>query len=323
MRISYSLGSVLSVNEVLQCAKTLSTYNPHTIWIPETWGMENFSMISAVSQIIKNSQIGSSIINIFSRSPALIAMGAATVDTISDGRLILGLGTSSKPIVEEFHGQDFTSPVLRLKEYTEIIKLALSGNKIEYKGRFFSLSNFSLLIKPPRKNIPIYFGAVNQKMVDLCWEIADGVIFYLRPLTELEKIIKKMQTKRKIDVACQIITCVSHDSEKAIERAKKTLAFYVSVGSIYREFLSKNGFLKETESIFDEFKNSGFSSNDELVPQSMLDSLTICGTPDECKKQFQKFVDSGIDSPILQFNPIGNVTESIRLVADTFSGNQK
>jgi alkanesulfonate monooxygenase SsuD/methylene tetrahydromethanopterin reductase-like flavin-dependent oxidoreductase (luciferase family) len=165
-------------------------------------------------------------------------MGAATIDTLSKGRLILGLGTSSTPIVEDFHGYKFVNPVLRMKEYVEIIKLVLSGKQVNYSGKIFNLKNFSLLIKPHRNKIPIYLAAVNQKMVELTWEISDGVIFYLRPLNEMKKTIQKMQSKRKIDVTCQIITCVSDDEEIAITRAKQTLAFYISVGKIYREFLS-------------------------------------------------------------------------------------
>ena len=107
MRIACSLGSLLSINHVLECSQILSKTSVETIWIPETWGMENFSMLSAVSQKAPTKKIGSSIINIFSRSPASIAMGAATVDTISNGRLVLGLGTSSTSIVENFHGYGF------------------------------------------------------------------------------------------------------------------------------------------------------------------------------------------------------------------------
>ncbi len=255
MRIACSLGSLLSVNQILDCSQILSKTSVETIWIPETWGMENFSMLSMVSQKAPKPQIGSSIINVFSRSPSSIAMGAATVDTISNGRLILGLGTSSASIVEDFHGYEFKNPVLRIKEYVEIIKLILSGKPVNYSGKIFNLKNFTLLIKPPREKIPIYLAAVNQKMVELTWNIGDGVIFYLRPIEEMKKTIQTMQSKRKIDVTCQIITCVSHDSEIAIEQCKKTLAFYVSVGKIYREFLAKNGFEKETRNIFDEFKN--------------------------------------------------------------------
>jgi alkanesulfonate monooxygenase SsuD/methylene tetrahydromethanopterin reductase-like flavin-dependent oxidoreductase (luciferase family) len=173
------------------------------------------------------------------------------------------------------------------------------------------------LIEPKRQSIPIYLAAINQKMVNLCWEIADGVIFYLRPLGEMKKTISKMQSQKNIDVACQVITCISNDSEEAVQRAKKTVAFYVSVGKIYREFLAKNGFKNETNNIFEEFKKSGLKSNHELVTDSMLDSLCISGSPEEAKIQLKKFRNTGIDLPIIQFNPIGNTIESFSLLKKT------
>ena len=318
MRIGCSLGSLLSVNQVLESSKILSKTNIDSIWIPETWGMENFSMLSAVTNQTKTQKIGSSIINIYSRSPSLIAMGASTVDTLSDGRLILGLGTSSLPLVETFHGYKFEKPLQRMKECVEIIRLVLSGKKINYTGEIFDLKNFTLLTKPKRKSIPIYLAAVNEKMVNLTWNIGDGVIFYLRPINEMKETITKMQSKKKIDVACQIITCVTEDSDIAIKRAKKTLAFYVSVGKVYREFLEKNGFKNETSNIFDEFKKSGSKSTHEFVTDSMLQSLCIAGTLEECKKQLQKFYESGLDLPIIQFNPVGDVSESFELLKKIF-----
>ena len=227
MRLSYSLGSLLTINQILECSKKLNMLKPDTVWIPETWGMENFSMLSLACVENKFSKIGSSIINIYSRSPSLIAMGAATVDTISNKRLVLGLGTSTKPLIEDFHGDKFEKPVKRMKEYVEIIRLILTGKTINYSGEIFSLKDFSLLIKPPRNIIPIYLAAVNQKMVELAWEIADGVIFYLRPKNEIKSTITSMKNQKKIDTTLQIITCIHDDSEKAIFRAKKTIAFYV------------------------------------------------------------------------------------------------
>ena len=317
MRIACSLGSLLSVEQVIECTKMISETNIDSIWIPETWGMENFSMLGAVSSETKSQKIGSSIINIYSRSPSTISMGAATTDILSNGRLILGLGTSSVPIVEDFHGEKFETPVQRMREYVEIIRLSLSKKQINYSGKIFNLKNFTLLIKPKRQSIPIYLAAINQRMVNLAWELGDGVIFYLRPLDEMKKTISKMQTERKIDVACQIITCISNNSEEAIQRAKKTLAFYISVGKVYREFLAKNGFENETNNIFEEFKKSGFKSNHELITDSMLNSLCISGSPEEVKVQLEKFRDTGINLPIIQFNPIGNPIESFSLLKKT------
>lgn len=319
MKLSYSLGSLLSVEDLLNCAQKLSKRDVEAVWVPETWGMENFAMLSAISQKIDSAKIGSSIINIYSRSPALIAMGAATIDAISNKRLILGLGTSSIPIVQDLHGSKFEKPLRRMQEYVEIIRLALSGKKIDYTGEIFSLKGFTLLIKPPRQDIPIYLAAINQKMVELTWKIADGAIFYLRPISEMKKTISKMQSKRKIDVTCQFITCISNDEKKAKERAKKTVAFYVSVGEIYRKFLAENGFRDETIHIHEEYLKSGFKSNHKLVTDHMLESLTICGLPNQAKEQLAKIYDVGITHPIIQFNPIGNINESFDLLTSTFS----
>ena len=319
MELSYSLGSLLTIEQVLECSKKLNDFKPNVIWIPETWGMENFSLLSLASNQNTYSKIGSSIINIYSRSPSLIAMGAATVDIVSNGRLILGLGTSSKPIVEEFHGESFVSPLQRMKECVEIIRLLLTGEKIDYSGQIFSIKNFSLLINPPRKRIPIYLAAINQKMVDLTWNIADGVIFYLRPKNEIKLTLEKMQKTRKIESTIQIITCIHNDADKAISRAKKTIAFYVSVGQVYREFLASNGYKKEIENIFAEYEQTGLKNNYELVSDSMVRDLCISGTPNDCKKQLDEFCQTGIDSPIIQFNPIDDVQESFDLLTTTFS----
>lgn len=320
MRIACSLGSLLTVDQVMECSRVLSGTQVDTIWIPETWGMENFAMLGAVSGVTTSQRIGSSIINVYSRSPALIAMGAATADALSGQRLVLGLGTSSVPIVENLHGYRFRHPLERMREYVGVIRQALAGGMINHSGPEFCLKNFELLVRPKRR-IPIYLAAVNPGMVDLAWEIGDGVIFYLRPLGEMRETIRWMGTKgRSIDVSCQIITCVSEDSDAALNRARKTLAFYVSVGRVYREFLARNGFGRETAEIFDEFKRTGFKTNYKLVSDSMLGELAICGTPQECRRQLAAFRDTGMDLPIIQFNPVGDVMESLNLMAETFLG---
>jgi alkanesulfonate monooxygenase SsuD/methylene tetrahydromethanopterin reductase-like flavin-dependent oxidoreductase (luciferase family) len=318
MKLSYSLGSLLSIEDLIKCAEKTIKAKPDTVWIPETWGMENFAMLAAISSKTK-SKIGSSITNIYSRSPALIAMGAATIDAISNQRLILGLGTSSVPIIQGLHGYRFEKPLQRMKETVEIIRLALSGKKIDYSGEIFSLRGFTLLIKPSRQHIPIYIAAINQKMTELTWRIGDGVIFYLRPISEMRQTISKMQQKRTIDVACQLITSVSEDGDLAKERVRKTLAFYISVGDIYRKFLAENGFQKETDNVYQEYQKSGFKSNHELIPDSMLNALTISGSPQECKNQLKRAYDAGITHPIIQFNPSGEVTKSFDLFTKTFS----
>ncbi len=319
MRLSYSLGSLLSIGQVLECADMLRKKNPDTVWVPETWGMECFSMLGAISQRV-GSKIGSSVINVYSRSPALIGMGAVTVDTVSQGRLVLGLGTSSPAITENLHGVGFQRPLERMREYVEVIRKVTSGGRIDHSGEFFNLRGFSLLTRPFRDRIPIYMAAVNERMIGLASEIADGIIFYLRPVDELKKTAARMRAKN-MDTTCQIITAMSHDGEKATARAKETIAFYVSVGKIYRDFLAQNGFKRETELIYDEFAKSK-ASDAGLVSDSMADALAIHGTPDECLAGLKKFTETGIDLPIIQFNPVGDTVESFRLMTSVFSGDR-
>ena len=208
-----------------------------------------------------------------------------------------------------------------MKEYVEIIRLVLTGGKINYSGKIFSLKDFSLLIKPPRKQIPIYLAAINQKMLQLTWNIADGVIFYLRPKTEMKQTIEKMQAQKKIDTSLQLITCVDNDCEKARNRAKKTLSFYIAVGKIYREFLELNGYSDIVQEIYNEYNKTGLKKIDELFPDKILDDLCIAGTSDDGIKKLEAFREVGIDLPIIQFNPIGNTKESFELLTKTFSEN--
>jgi len=324
MRTACSLGSLLPIQEVLKYTRRLARTDVDTIWIPETWGMENFAILGTASQLATTPRIGSSIINIYSRSPAAIAMGAATVDTLSGGRLVLGLGTSSPAIVEGLHGSRFDRPLQRTREAVEIIRLAVSGKKINYQGRIFALKGFRLLIKPVRAKIPIYLAAVNRKMVDLACEIGDGVIFYLRPIDEMRQTISavRQNTRQTFEVACQLVTCVSDDQTAAMERARRTISFYIAVGKIYRDFLARNGFEEETRLIYEEFQMTGLSHLHRLVSDKMVRSLAVAGTPHDCLSRLAEFRNAGLDLPILQFNPTGG-GDSFEMFVETFFGDAR
>ena len=286
-----------------------------SVWIPETWGMECFGIMSAISQRSKCRSIGSSIINVYSRSPALLAMGAITLDTLSGGRFILGLGSSSPTIVTNLHGNDFNRPLLHVRECIQIIRKATSGS-INYTGDLYQLQGFSLLIKPVQPKIPIYLAAINHKMVNLAWEMADGVMFFLRPMDEMRETIREMQQNRRIRVTYQIITSVSDNSLIAYERARRTLAFYISVGHTYRMFLARNGYQTHTDRIYHEYKTYGLKNTSKLVPDDMLHALTACGTPSECRSTLSSFKKAGVDETIMQFNPVGNTRDSFKLLME-------
>ncbi len=315
MRIGFSLGTLLKHDEVLRCASIADERGIESIWIPESWGREAFVTLGNLAALTKRALLGTGIIGIYSRSPASIAMAITTLDALSNGRALLGLGASSKAIVENWHGVRFSNQIARMREYVELVRLICRYDKASYTGKFYRVNNFKLGFKPIREHIPIYIAAVNEKMLKLSASIADGVILFLRPIDDLKRTVSKLKiNKDGFDVACVIMTAISKDAELARERARKTLAFYAAVGKIYGDFLASHGFKDEVEQIIDEYKKHGLESVHKLIPDRMLDSITIAGTPEECRKRFAKFRETGISLPIIQFNPVGDTENSFKEV---------
>jgi alkanesulfonate monooxygenase SsuD/methylene tetrahydromethanopterin reductase-like flavin-dependent oxidoreductase (luciferase family) len=247
-------------------------------------------------------------------------MGAATLDALSNGRAMIGLGTSTEAIVEGWHGVKFTKPASRMKEYVECVRLMMSGDKVNYSGEFFKVSNFKML-SAPKRQVPIFLAAVNRRMLALAAEKADGVILYLRPLEELKKTVAelKQSAESRFEVALSLICAVSDsEPEKAKERAAKTLAFYIAVGKYYRDFIAKNGYQKEVAKITEEYKKNGGDAAGGQVTQEMLEALTVCGTKKECRDSLARFVAAGVNLPILQVNPVQGAEDSFREMLSTF-----
>jgi len=322
-KLGYSLGPLLSMREILLCAKMADQQeNVDSLWVPESWGRESFATLGAISQVTRKVSLGTSIINIYSRTPAIVAMAATTLDMLSDNRTIIGLGASTAAIVENWHGLKFIRPASRMKEYIECLRLMTRGEKVKYNGEFFQINNFKILHQPQRANIPIFMAAVNKKMVSMASKLADGILLYLRPLEELKKtaIELKQATKGKsFEIASSFICAISNkEPEKARARAATTLAFYIAVGKYYSKFLAENGFKIEVEEITAEYRKAGADNAAKYVSDRMLSSLVICGSSEECRESLSKFLSTGITLPIIQFNPIGDSESSFKEMLSAF-----
>jgi len=325
-RIGYNIGTLLSVDAILKFAKKIEKKaNTDSLWVPESWGREAFVSLGALSQVTKRVRIGTAIISIHSRTPATVAMGISTLDILSNNRSVLGLGVSTPALVENWHGIKFNYPIEKLREYLQCVKLVMKGTKVFFDGKYYKINNFKILFKPPRENPPIYIAAINDKMIDLSCQLANGVLLYLRPKNELPKAVKNIKKKLKLsgtknfEICCAFITAVSDKyPDQARLRAAKTLAFYVAIGKYYNQFLRENGFEIEVENITEEYIKNGLVNIHNFVSDKMLTSLTISGTRDECIKSLREFHQSGISLPIIQINPVGNTENSIRELISTF-----
>lgn len=322
-KLGYSLGPLLSMREILLCAKMADQQeNVDSLWVPESWGRESFATLGAISQVTRKVSLGTSIINIYSRTPAIVAMAATTLDMLSDNRTIIGLGASTAAIVENWHGLKFNRPASRMKEYIECLRLMTRGEKVKYNGEFFQINNFKILHQPQRANIPIFMAAVNKKMVSMASKLADGILLYLRPLEELKRTateLKQATKGKSFEIACSFICAMSNkEPEKARARAATTLAFYIAVGEYYSRFLADNGFKIEVEEITAEYRKAGADNAAKYVSDRMLSSLVICGSSEECRESLSKFLSTGITLPIIQFNPIGESESSFKEMLSAF-----
>lgn len=322
-KLGYSLGPLLSMREILLCAKMADQQeNVDSLWVPESWGRESFATLGAISQVTRKVSLGTSIINIYSRTPAIVAMAATTLDMLSDNRTIIGLGASTAAIVENWHGLKFNRPASRMKEYVECLRLMTRGEKVRYNGEFFQINNFKILHQPQRANIPIFMAAVNKKMVSMASKLADGILLYLRPLEELKRTtteLKQATKGKSFEIACSFICAMSNkEPEKARARAATTLAFYIAVGEYYSKFLADNGFKIEVEEITAEYRKAGADNAAKYVSDRMLSSLVICGSSEECRESLSKFLSTGITLPIIQFNPIGDSESSFKEMLSAF-----
>jgi alkanesulfonate monooxygenase SsuD/methylene tetrahydromethanopterin reductase-like flavin-dependent oxidoreductase (luciferase family) len=306
-KIAFSTGSLLNPKEILNfCSNVDTNKNVHSVWTPESWGKEAFSLLGSISQVTSRVKIGTSIINVYTRTPATISMGAITLDILSNHRVIIGLGTSTPQLIENLHGMKFKHPLLRMREYVESIKLLLKTGKTTFEGRFVKISDFELL-EHSRDNIPIYVAAVNSKMLNLAKEIADGLILYLKPKEELETIMKQAERftfNRTFTKATVIITSVSNsDPSQAVRRAAKTFAFYISVGKIYYSYLLKTKYKDVVKKIYSDYHKYGIDESIRNITPEILNDFVIAGSVNDCIYQIKGFIKTGVDLPILQVNP--------------------
>ena len=251
-------------------------------------------------------------------------MGSTTIDLLSGNRMIIGLGASSSALIENWHGLKFKKPLLRMTQYIECIRKILTGDKVNYTGESFEIRNFGLMYKPERKYIPIFVAAVNEGMLSLATQIADGVILYLRPIEELRKTVNKIRSRLSEDdkifkTSCVFISAISNkEPELARHRAAKTLAFYTAVGEAYNTFLSNNGYRQEVKEITYQYWTNGGDAAASSVPEYMLDAITISGNREQCIKSLEKFISTGISLPILQVNPIQKTGEPVEEILSVF-----
>ncbi len=284
-----------------------------SVWLGETWGYELFASLSQLAHVTERVKLGAGIANVFSRSATVIAMAAATVDAQSDGRLILGLGSSGPVVVEKLHGVPFERPLRRIREYTDVINTLIAGERLDYNGELLQLDQgFRLRMNPVRAHIPIYIASLTPKSLEQSGEIADGVLPIYWPgakfgqmrtlLDDASKTVDRPSGSTRI--APYITTAVvENDSEREAmrRRARGPIAFYIGrMGHFYAEMLERHGYVEEVAAVRKGWKD-GHDAAAAGVSDAMLDATALVGTADEIASKLESWVACGLDEPLLSF----------------------
>ncbi|MCP4907126.1 MAG: LLM class flavin-dependent oxidoreductase [bacterium] len=329
LRVGLVLGwDELPAETFVGLARRAEEQGYETLWVGETWARDAFSALTQIARGTSRIKLGTSVISIFSRTPGMIAQSVATLDEASGGRAILGLGPSSRTLVEGWHGVPFDRPISRMRELVPLLRRILSGERVDFEGEFYHMRGLSLGFEPPRGAIPIYLAALSPRHLELTGEIADGWLpTFFAPdrldgfLTRLERgAARSGRALDAVDLAPWMLTCASRDPEHARSLARDHVAFFIAAyGDAYQKLVRRYGFEEEVERLVQLWKED-YKSVASGVSDALLDTLAITGTPEQCRERFAELYARGVDMPAVQM-PARAPLEVVKETLDALAPN--
>ncbi|WP_254838889.1 LLM class flavin-dependent oxidoreductase [Natronomonas marina] len=302
------LGVSIALDDDMNLVQRVEELGYHSVWAAEGQGKTAFGKLERWATVTDRIRLATGIVNVFSRSPAAIAQGIATLDEHSDGRAILGLGVAHPGVVEEFHGMEFDRPLPRMVEYITLIRKYLAGSGEEFDGEFYSpgRASFWESFEPTRGEIPIYNAALGPGNVRLTGEYADGWLPNLYPREKLDEAQSWLAEGAEragrdigdIDVAMYVLGAVSEDPAHARQVAAKHVARYFrSIPGYYDRVAVESGFEDDVEAARNA---SSLDAAATAISEEYLDIVAVVGTPREAADKLQTLRDAGVNMPIIR-----------------------
>jgi F420-dependent oxidoreductase-like protein len=302
--ITLPASSSISIPESIELIKLADRLGYDSVWVPETWGTDAGSILAILARETERIRICSGVFNIYSRSAMLLAQMAATLQAISGGRFVLGLGVSGPEVIENWHGVAFAHPLQRTREYIAALRLALNGDRVNFAGKIVKLQGFKLLNAPPVP-VPIYVASLGPKNVRLTGEVADGWLPVFTVRGELNTLFSELEQGAlisnrdvsNIDVAAYLPVA---SGPRGDDLLRQQIAYYVGgMGTFYNAFLSRLGFEQQTAKIQSLWTGHDRQAAAEAVPDSLVDACTLGSKPDITRARLEEFRIAGIRLPVL------------------------
>ncbi|MGZ4437181.1 MAG: LLM class F420-dependent oxidoreductase [Nocardioidaceae bacterium] len=329
MKLSTMLMYAGNPREAADQVVALEKAGLDTVWVAEAYGFDSPTLMGYLAAKTETIEIGAAILNVFSRTPGLLAQTAAGLDNVSGGRAILGLGASGPQVVEGWHGMPYDRPLGRTREVVEIVRAALRRETLDYHGKVFDLplppdrgtglgKPLKMLTKPERSAVPIYVAALGDKNVAGPAEYADGWLPFLYAPEKADLVwgdsLRSGTAKRPADlgpleVAAGGMVAVGEDVKSMLDLARPMFALYIGgMGAkgknFYNELATRYGYGKEAEQIQELYLGGNKRDAEALVPLELLEMCNLVGPESYVKERIAAFRESGVTN--LQIMPVSD-----------------
>jgi F420-dependent oxidoreductase-like protein len=303
----------------LQIAQAAERLGYDSVWTAEAYGSDAATVLAWLAAGTKTIKLGAAIFQIPARSAAMTAMTAATIDQLSGGRFLLGLGTSGPQVSEGWHGVRFAKQLQRTREYVAVVRMALAHQKVEFHGETIELplpdgpgKALKLTIHPAQKRIPIYLAVLGPKNVALAGEIADGwlpVFFSPEHTAALRVPLEEGAARagRTLDdfrICPNVNVYIGGDPDTARDAMRPLLALYVGgMGSreqnFYNRLVSSYGFEAAARQVQDLYLEGKRADAMEALPNELIDMVCITGTREQARERIRAYRDAGVETLIV------------------------
>jgi F420-dependent oxidoreductase-like protein len=321
MKVSMPLSYAGGFKQSAAQAVALEKAGLDTVWVAEAYGFDGVSLMGYLAAVTETVEIGAAILPIYTRTPTLLAMTAAGVDALSDGRCILGLGASGPQVIEGFHGVPYTQPLTRTREIVEICRTVWARERVTYEGTAYILplppeagtglgKPLKLITRPVRDRIPIYVAALGPKNVRMTAEVADGwlPLFYLPDKVDevwgddlAAGAAARSADLAPLEIVAGGLLAVGDDASGMRDLARPMIALYVGgMGArghnFYNDLARRYGFEAEAVKIQDLYLDGKRDEAAAAVPDRLLEAATICGPEGYVRDRIAAFKEAGVTS---------------------------
>jgi len=307
-------GLGMGSQDLLRLVREAEGMGYDSVWAAEAYGSDAATILAFIAAGTHTLRLGSAIFQMPGRSPAMTAMTAASIDQLSGGRMLLGIGSSGPQVAEGWHGQRFARQLQRTREYIEVVRMALARERVEYHGETIQLplpggpgKPLKLMISPAQERIPIYLAAIGPKNTALAGEIADGwipTLFSPENVAEFRALLEEGAARagrslEGFDIAPVVNTYVSDDAERARNLMRPGMALYIGgMGSreqnFYNRLVQRYGFEPEAAEIQELYLSGRKEDAAAAIPAALIDTVSLCGRREAVRDRLDAFRDAGV-----------------------------